>query len=512
MESPKTILITGGAGFLGSHLCEKYLNEGHRVICLDNLQTTRTTKNIERFLSNSRFSFVRQDVVEPFTYRDCIDWIFNFACSGSPTSYQFDPVHTMKTSTLGMINMLELAKQHGARIMQASTSEVYGDPLESPQTESYKGNVNTLGPRACYDEGKRAAETLCMDYHREFGVEVKLIRIFNTYGPNMDQNDGRAVTNFLMNAIDGKDIVIYGDGSATRSFQYVDDLVCGIDLMMRKDGFTGPVNLGNPGEITMKELAERAVALTGSSSTIRYEQSATDDPKRRCPDITLAKRELGWEPTVGLEEGLPRTIEYFKSLPRTDRTVLVFATTYYPHGGPAEQAIEALTREMTGVTFHVVTTRGTRAVPSLDTIGNTIIHRVGFGTPFDKYLLPLLGARAARALHQREHFTFVWSIMGSYSGLAAWVLKRTGADVMTLMTIDENEFKRLGPVRRALYRLALGSADTVFATDAAAEAPLMRAAPKVAIRDGNSKSFMHRVQYAYVELVNARERKLGRFK
>src|SRR3989338_6708914 len=262
----KTILIAGGAGFIGSHLVAKNLGEGHRAICGGNLQTTGKPKNIERFFGNPNFQFIRQDIIQPLKLSLRVDWVINCACAGSYTSYQFNPVHTVKTNTIGMINLLELAKRDGARVLQTSTSEVYGDPLETPQKESYRGNVNSLGPRGCYDEGKRVAETLCMDYHREFGVDVRIVRIFNTYGPNMDPNDGRAVTNFIRNALTGKELVIYGDGSQTRSFQYIDDLVRGLDLMMKKDGFVGPVNLGNPGEISMQELAETIVKLTKSQS------------------------------------------------------------------------------------------------------------------------------------------------------------------------------------------------------------------------------------------------------
>ncbi len=510
MNDKKTILITGGAGFIGSHLVSKYLEEGHFVMCLDNLQTTRTPKNIRQFMKHPNFRFMKQDVIVPIHSDRKIDWIMNFACSGSYTSYQYDPVHTMQTNTVGMINMLELAKKHGARIMQASTSEIYGDPLEVPQKETYKGNVNSLGPRACYDEGKRAAETLCMDYHREYGTDVRIIRIFNTYGPNMDPNDGRAVTNFLMNALDNKDLVIYGDGSATRSFQYIDDLIRGIDLMMQKDGFIGPVNLGNPGEITMKDLAERAISLTHSNSKIVYERGATDDPKRRCPDITLAKQELGWEPVVNLEEGLIKTITYFKEAPRADRKVLVLATTYHPMSGPAEQAIEALSKEMEGVSFHVVTSRMDAKLPRVEEHGKDTIYRVGFGTPFDKFLLPILGAYRAHKLHRVHGYTFAWSIMGSYSGLAAFLLKKLGANVVVLMTIDEGELEGLGPLKRALYRVALKSADTVFATDKAANASLLDVAHQVELRDGNAKSFMQRVRHTYAGLLNSREQKLAR--
>ncbi|MDD4271992.1 MAG: GDP-mannose 4,6-dehydratase, partial [Patescibacteria group bacterium] len=274
----KTILITGGAGFIGSYLCEKYFKEGNKIICLDNLQTTGSTKNIEEMLRDKNFKFIKHDIIEPIKFKEKIDWIFNLACSGSPTSYQYDPIHTTKTNTIGAINMLELARRHGARIMQFSTSEVYGDPLTPTQSETYNGNVNPLGPRACYDEGKRCAETLFMDYYREYGVDIKIIRIFNTYGPKMDINDGRAMTNFIVNALAGKDMVIYGDGSYTRSFQYIDDLINGIDLMMNQENFTGPVNLGNPEEISIFDLAKKIIEKTKSKSKITMQEKPTDDP------------------------------------------------------------------------------------------------------------------------------------------------------------------------------------------------------------------------------------------
>ncbi len=316
----KTIVITGGAGFIGSHLIRHYLALGHRIICLDNLQTTRSTKHLDDLMDHTYFTFIKHDIIDPVNIDEKIDWIFNFACSGSYILYQYDPVHTMKTNTVGVMNMLDLAHKNDARIMQASTSEVYGDPEVVPQSESYHGNVNSLGPRACYDEGKRAAETLCMDYLRLYGIDVKIIRIFNTYGPYMDPSDGRAITNFIVNALTGQDLVLYGNGSQTRSFQYIDDLITGISRMMEKDTFTGPVNLGNPGEITMRHFAETIIRLTGSSSKMAVDAPATDDPKRRSPDISLARRELEWEPKISLEVGLVKTIDYFRTIDLTQHT------------------------------------------------------------------------------------------------------------------------------------------------------------------------------------------------
>lgn len=306
------VLVSGGAGFLGSHLCERLLNDGNYVICMDNL-FTGSKANIEHMLSNPNFEFVCHDVVEPF-YTD-VDMIYNLACPASPPHYQYDPIKTAKTSVFGAINMLGLAKRCHARILQASTSEVYGDPLVHPQPESYRGNVNTIGIRSCYDEGKRMAETLFFDYHRQHDVDIKVIRIFNTYGPRMNPADGRVVSNFIVQALKGEDITIYGDGTQTRSFCYVDDLIEGMVRMMNsREGFTGPVNLGNPGEFTMKQLAELVLSATGSSSKLVYRELPSDDPTQRKPVIDLAMKELDWKPTIKLEDGLKRTIEYFKTI------------------------------------------------------------------------------------------------------------------------------------------------------------------------------------------------------
>ncbi|MCL2207129.1 MAG: SDR family oxidoreductase [Fibromonadales bacterium] len=304
------ILVTGGAGFLGSHLCDRLIEQGHDVICLDNY-FTGSKKNIEHLIGNPRFELIRHDVTEPILLE--VDRIYNLACPASPVHYQYNPVKTIKTSLLGAVNMLGLAKRVKARILQASTSEVYGDPTVHPQTEDYWGNVNPIGIRSCYDEGKRVAETLFMDYHRQNKVDIRIVRIFNTYGPRMHPNDGRVVSNFIVQALQNKDITVYGDGSQTRSFCFASDLIEAILRMMEQNESIGPINIGNPGEFTILELAEKIIELTGSKSKIIKEPLPSDDPKQRKPDISKAKKTLNWEPKVNLNEGLKETIAYFKT-------------------------------------------------------------------------------------------------------------------------------------------------------------------------------------------------------
>ena len=315
----KRILITGGAGFIGSNLCKRLLKEGNQVTCLDNFYTSRR-KNIEKFFENKNFAVIERDVKELFHYLFEIDSgnfdeIYNLACPASPIHYQKDKISTFMTNIIGMKNVLELGLKNNAKVLQASTSEVYGNAQIHPQKEDYWGNVNPIGIRSCYDEGKRGAETLCFDYHRQYNSKVKVVRIFNTYGPGMDSEDGRVVSNFIIQALKGEDITIYGDGSQTRSFQYVDDLINGfLKMMETEDSFIGPVNIGNPGEFNMLELAEKVLKLTGSKSSIVFKELPADDPKQRKPDISLAKSVLNWEPKVDLETGLKKTIEYFRNL------------------------------------------------------------------------------------------------------------------------------------------------------------------------------------------------------
>lgn len=307
------IMITGGAGFIGYNLTKRLLEEGNTIISIDNF-LSGSKKNIEEFLTHPNFRFIEHDVIEKFPIDESVDQIYNLACPASPPHYQKDPVNTMKVNVVGAINVLDYAKKYGARVFQASTSEVYGNPLEHPQNESYRGNVDTLGIRACYDEGKRAAETLFCDYHRMYGVDIRIVRIFNTYGPNMSASDGRVVSNFIVQALKNEPITIYGDGEQTRSFQYISDLIEGFILLMNSGEFVGPVNIGNPEEFTVKELALKVIELTNSKSKIVALPLPSGDPERRKPDISKAKDVLGWEPKVGLDQGLLNTIDYFKSV------------------------------------------------------------------------------------------------------------------------------------------------------------------------------------------------------
>ena len=308
-EIMKTILVTGGAGFIGSHLCEALLKQGHYVICLDNFFTGRK-ENIKHLMDFYNFELIRHDIIDPIKLE--VDEIYNLACPASPFHYQYNPIKTIKTSFLGTMNMLGLAKRVKAKILQASTSEVYGDPSVHPQPESYRGNVNPIGPRACYDEGKRAAETLCFDYHRQHKVDIRVVRIFNTYGPNMQINDGRVVSNFIVQALKNEDITVYGDGKQTRSFCYVSDLVRGMIDFMNQEQHLGPINLGNDGEFTILELAKKVIQLTHSKSKITFKPLPEDDPLQRKPDLSLARKLINYEPKIKLEEGLIKTIEYFK--------------------------------------------------------------------------------------------------------------------------------------------------------------------------------------------------------
>jgi len=438
MPQKKTILITGGAGALGSVMCRRYLDEGHRVICVDNLMKTRDTQNIDQFKKHPNFKFVKHDIIDPWDPGEKIDWIFNLACPVSVLSLQVDPIHTMRTSIDGVINMLNLAKKYNARILQGSTADIYGEMKDHPFRESDFGEVNSLTPRACYENGKRAAETLFMDHHRIHGTDIRIARIFNTAGPATQMTDGRVPAIFIYNALGNRDIVIYGDGSATRCFLHVDDQIDALDRLMRKEGFIGPVNIGSDKEITILELAKKIVAKTNSRSRVVFEKR-DDAPLFRRPDISLAKKELDWQPVKSLDRLLDDMIAHYKKVGLPESRVLVFATTYYPDAGLAEERLAALAREMPDTEFHVVTTRFRRGLKRIERQDNVTIYRLGFGSRFDKYLLPFLGAFKARELDKQLHFRFMWSLMASYGALAGVILKMLGSKASFIIAHHASE-------------------------------------------------------------------------
>lgn len=515
-NNKKTILITGGAGFIGSHLVEKYLGEGHKVIGVDNLQTTYTDDNIVSFKSNPDFTFIKHDIIEPLEINEKLDWILNFACPAQCINLQYDPVHTIKTSVHGVINMLELARKNQARIMQASTSEIYGDKPRIPERETDPGEVSTLGPRACYDEGKRLSETLMMDYHRQYGIDVRIIRIFNTYGPRMYVRDGRVMSNFILRALKGEPITIYGDGSYTRSFQYVSDLVAGIDKMMKQDDFLGPVNLGNPHEITIKELAETVIAETDSSSNLEYADSVTDDPVRRQPAIDLAKEKLNWEPTVSLKEGIQKTVKYFKHVDLPDQKILVFTTTYEPDIGPAEKALKDLTWLMPETQFHIITVKSRRNLKDIEKFGNATVYRLGSGNMLGKYLFPFRGALKAKELAKKHKYRFVWSVMASYGAIAAAFLRMTDRRLNFLVTFDRSETEGRGVVKSRLInpviRFIFRQADSVYLSDPdlEKEAQLSEKGLDLKVMAADGRGLVTQVKHTYNQLLNKQEKKLDR--
>lgn len=430
----KTSLVTGGAGFIGSHLCERLLNEGHRVICVDNF-FVGSEENISHLRANPHFKLIEHNIVEPLRIDEDVHWIFNFACPASPVHYQYDPVFTLETNVIGTKNMLELARAHNARVMQASTSEVYGDPNIQPQPESYWGNVNCTGVRACYDEGKRAAETLMFDFHRELGVDIRVIRIFNTYGPRMAVGDGRVVSNFVVQALQEKPMTIYGDGSYTRSFQYIDDLIEGIMHMMTQEKFAGPVNLGNPFEFTIKEFAERVKAMTGTASEIVYKKHIPgDDPKQRQPDISRAKELLDWEPKIQVAEGLEKTIAYFKKKISREIRVAIFVPSYKMGVGLQESFVQKVTSELSDIYFDVFT----MGDGAKEIFGNVTVHRLGNS----KLLFARRAARAAAETEKIAGYQAAWGVMGSYGGYAARLFKKLVPRTAVFLSLDSNEVKQ----------------------------------------------------------------------
>lgn len=467
-ETQKHILITGGAGFIGSHLTERLLKEGNRVYCLDSFFSGKK-ENIEMHLGNPNFTLIRHDVREPLKFHfSKLDRIYHLACPASPVQYQFDPVLTMETSILGTQHMLSLARKMGARLLYSSTSEVYGDPLEHPQKETYWGNVDPLGKRACYDEGKRAAEALCKDYHEQFGVEVRLIRIFNTYGPRMMFNDGRVLSNFVLQALLGEDITVHGNGLQTRSFCYVDDLVEGMIRRMEVENDWLPVNLGNPDERSMKDLALMVKEKIASKSELIFLDeseipSRAGDPKQRCPDISRAKSLLSWEPKIGFEEGLSRTIADFQKRLAHKPHVAVFVPVYGKKNGPAEETMEQVIKRMQGYEFDIFTARMDANVPAESHSDGVHVYRLGTGKNYDKYLLPIRAALLARKMNKKYDYKISWAIMASYGAMAAtffsWLVR--GKMPFLLSVYEGNVTKKIqetGRFKFGLYRMIFHSA------------------------------------------------------
>lgn len=426
MIEKKRIIVTGGAGFVGSNLIKRLLADGNAVVCVDSLYSGKYA-NIAAYRWHPDFSFIRHDIAKPFCYDvGHIDEIYNLACPASPQQYQFDPVSTLDTAVNGTRNMLDLARRHGARLLQASTSEVYGDPLEHPQRESYFGNVDCLGKRSCYDEGKRAGESLCKDYYEQYGVDARIVRLFNIYGPNMMFNDGRVISNFLLQAMNGDEISIHGTGEQSRSFMYVDDLIDAFIMLMAVPKETcgyGPYNIGNPEERSIRQLAEDILTIVGSKSKLSFQPYETipgrlGDPQRRCPDIGRIRALTGWQPRVSFEEGLKMTYDDFRARIADKTRVLVICPSFFPIEGPAEQAVREIGQRLGHYELDVVTARLRPDLPREEKIGSVSVCRVGWGTSLDKFLLPIMGTWRALRLHKKRDYQLAWGIMASYGSLA----------------------------------------------------------------------------------------------
>jgi|GEM_PF-40198 len=468
-KNSQKILVTGGAGFIGSNLCEYLLNQGNEVICLDNFFTSKK-ENIGHLLPNRNFRLIEHNINEPLPVIRIgrIDRIYNLACPASPLHYQFDPVETIKTNVLGVINVLELARKTGAKILQASTSEVYGDPKEHPQKETYNGSVSPISIRACYDEGKRCAETLFTDYHRQYGIEIKIVRIFNTYGPKMAAGDGRVVSNFVLQALNNEDITMYGDGSQTRSFQYVSDTVEALVKMMEttKD-IVGPINIGNPHEVTLREFCERILELTNSKSKIVFLPLPANDPVHRQPDITLAKKILNWQPQISLDEGLAKTIDYFKNqLNYRERRVLAINLSYLPLIGGVELTLSEIIKSLPAVEFDIITARLDKNLPKFEKSGNANIYRIGGGSGLDKILFPLRAFLKGQKLFKERKYNTIWAKSSTYAGFAAMLLKFRFPKTNYLLTLRESTpEKRIKQLARFMpfYKLVYKKADFIQA-------------------------------------------------
>lgn len=455
----KTVLITGGAGFIGSHLCDYYIKKQYKVICIDSFFSGKKD-NIKHLLDNKDFVLIKHNIIHPLKKKfDNIDKIYNLACPASPVQYQFDPILTLRSSVEGTRNMLDLARKYNARMLQASTSEVYGDPLEHPQKETYFGNVDPLGKRSCYDEGKRAAESLCKDYNEQYGVDVRIVRLFNVYGPNMMFNDGRVVSNFILQVIFNEDITIHGTGDQSRSFMYVDDLIEGFiqSMMVDKEKIgIGPINLGNPDERTITNLAESIIKVANSNSNITYTQyekipERWGDPQKRCPDISKAMRLLNWKPKITFEEGLKKTIKDFKDRLDNKSKVIIFSPSYLPLEGPAEKTVKEITDSLIGYEFDLITAKLKKGLESKEKIGNVNIYRIGFGSKLDKYILPFIAPIKALTLHKRNNYQFTWGIMASYGSLAG-LLFSFFSNTAFLVSLFEGKIDNNRPVRNKLLK------------------------------------------------------------
>lgn len=450
-KKPKRILVTGGAGFIGSNLCEYLVERGDFVICLDNF-FTGSRRNIEQLLSSPHFVLFEHDIVKPFDVSGSVDEVYHLACPAAPLHYQFDPVETMRINVVGTFNVLELARAKRAKVLFASTSEVYGNPTVHPQPETYAGNVNPTSRRSCYTEGKRAAETLTMDYHREYGVAVRIARIFNTYGPRMSLTDGRAVPNFLVQSQRNEVLTVWGDGTQTRSFMYISDLIKGLVVMMEQDEFLGPVNVGNPEECTILQFIDEIRAAVGSTSEVKFVRPLPEgDPERRKPDITLAKEKLGWEPEVSLKDGLSRTVPYVREHLGRVRRVLVFSVAYFPFVGGAEVAVKEITSRIPDWHFDLLTVDLAGNLPRIEQMGNVTVHRLrmaGLARLFAgshrgkralKYLYPIFAFFKAHRLHRRNPYQAVHAIMANYAGFAALFFKWLHPSIPFLLTLQEGD-------------------------------------------------------------------------
>lgn len=489
----KTILVTGGAGALGSVIVARGLGEGHRVICVDNLMKTRTTENIQAFLDNKNFKFIQQDIVDPLTITEKIDWIFNAACPVSCISLQVDPVHTVKSCTVGVINVLELARKNDAVVLQCSSADIYGEMKGEPFKETDLGSTNTLSARACYEEGKRIAETLFMDYRRKHGTKIKIVRIFNTAGPHTQMTDGRIPSIFIYNALAQRPIRIYGDGSQTRCFLHVEDQVDGLFRMMQTPPeVTGPVNIGSEEEITVLDLAKKIIEKTKSTSKIEFER-IDDAPLFRRPNTTLAKSLLNWKPTRSLDQLLDDMIAHYKKIGLPESRVLVFSVTYHPDSGPAELALAKLAQAMPETEFHVVTSKFASGRKSVEFMDNVTVYRVGFGSKIDKFLLPILGAWKALQLDKKNHYRFMWSVMASYGALLGVIMKLFSKRESFLILRDESERSPQG-LRKRFVEFVERRADSVYTQEDRKE----------------DDAFIQKVRKTYADLTAKQEGKLSR--